>query len=232
MKQVAPVIPACDYSWTGLYVGAHVGYGWNVGDVHFEALPSETDFFALKTTTLEPDAGGIFGGGQIGYNYQMQKFVFGAETDFSGADFDATTHRTPITELDGTSTDGILTAHEKTDWFGTARLRVGYTPMCRLLFYGTGGLAYGHTKYFANTDFLNGVFYRASADDTGVGWTAGGGAEYALSRHWSIKAEYLYYDLGDDHFRGLDSTGGTHFSVDYDGQARAHTVNFGVNFRF
>jgi outer membrane immunogenic protein len=232
MKEVAPVAPSCDYDWTGFYIGAHVGYGWGAGDTHFEALPTEQRFFALKTTTLDPDASGVFGGGQLGYNYQWHKLVFGAETDFSGADFDGTRTRTPITQVDGTTTEGILTAREKTDWFGTARLRVGYTPACRLLLYGTGGLAYGHTQYFANTDFLNGVFYAARADETNLGWTAGGGAEFALSHHWSIKAEYLYYDLGSQHFTGLDSTGGTFFSVSYDAHTVAHTVNCGINFKF
>jgi hypothetical protein len=29
-----------------------------------------------------------------------------------------------------------------------------------------------------------------------LGWIAGGGAEYMFAPHWTVKAEYLYYDLG------------------------------------
>jgi outer membrane immunogenic protein len=29
-----------------------------------------------------------------------------------------------------------------------------------------------------------------------VGWTVGGGAEWMFAPHWSLKGEYLYYDLG------------------------------------
>jgi outer membrane immunogenic protein len=29
-----------------------------------------------------------------------------------------------------------------------------------------------------------------------TGWVAGGGAEYALDKHWSARAEYLFADFG------------------------------------
>ena len=195
MKQVAPAPPACDFTWTGFYVGAHGGYGWNAGDgTHFQAKPSTTSFAELDTQNLDPENDGAFAGGQIGYNYQWRKFVIGFETDISWADFSGSNDRSPIPGTGG-SVPGILTAHEDIEWFGTARGRLGFTPICRLLLYGTGGLAYGHTTYSANTNFLNGVRYPAGTDDTNIGWTVGGGAEYAVTNHWTVKAEYLYYDL-------------------------------------
>src|SRR5581483_11373874 len=154
MKHVAPMPPPeCDFSWTGFYLGGHLGYGWSTGDTRFEALPSPAAFGALDVQSLRPDADGIFGGAQLGYNYQWNKLVFGVETDFSGADFDGSKHRSPIPAFGGGSNTGTLTAHENTDWFGTFRGRLGFAPVCKLLLYGTGGLAYGHTDYFSNTAF-------------------------------------------------------------------------------
>jgi outer membrane immunogenic protein len=233
MKQVATTTPppSCDYTWTGFYLGAHVGYGWGVGDTSFDPLPTPAAFGALDPESLGSNADGIFGGGQIGYNYQWNKLVFGVETDFSGADFSGTKHRSPIPAFGGGSNPDELTAHQDTDWFGTFRGRLGFTPMCRLLLYGTGGLAFGHTHYFANTDFGS-IDYPASSDETNVGWTAGGGLEYALSQHWSVKAEYLYVDLGDHGFTGNPDPANPPFQVHYNAQTQEHTVNVGLNFKF
>ncbi len=156
MKQVATSTPpvSCDYTWTGFYLGAHIGYGWSTGDTSFEALPSPAAFGALETQKFSSDADGIFGGGQFGYNYQWNKLVFGVR----GRLLRRGLRRHQASQSDRASSvaarpPGILTAHEDTDWFGTFRGRFGFTPMCRLLLYGTGGLAFAHNNYFANTDF-------------------------------------------------------------------------------
>jgi outer membrane immunogenic protein len=230
MTQVAPA-PAEEFSWTGFYVGGHGGYGWDAGSTHFQAKPSTTSFFSLDTTTLSPRNDGPFGGGQIGYNYQLNRLVFGFETDFSGADFTGSHDRSPIRQIDGTTTTGILTAHEDINFFGTARGRIGFTPIPRLLLYGTGGLAYGHSTYSANTNYLNGARFPGGDDRWNVGWTAGGGAEYALTHHWSVKAEYLFFDLGNEGFNGRSGTSGQN-SVDYNAQTMEHTAQIGLNYKF
>ena len=103
--------------------------------------------------------------------------------------------------------------------------------MCRLLLYGTGGLAYGHTNYFANTDYT-GIDYPKSSDETNVGWTVGGGLEYAISHHWSLKAEYLYLDFGNHGFTGNPDPANPPFQVHYNAQTQEHTVNVGLNYKF
>jgi outer membrane immunogenic protein len=87
------------------------------------------------------------------------------------------------------------------DWFGTARARLGFLPTPRLLLYGTGGLAYGEVE--RNLEYSN-VFsgivasrsWQGSDSSVSVGWTLGAGVEYALTSAISIRAEYLYLDLG------------------------------------
>ena len=62
------------YDWTGFYIGGHVGYGWADKDWR--------DAFGLATTHK---ADGFLGGGQVGFNYQINQFVLGVEGDVSWA---------------------------------------------------------------------------------------------------------------------------------------------------
>jgi outer membrane immunogenic protein len=110
------------------------------------------------------------------------------------------------------------------DWFGTARVRLGYVPTQRLLVYGTGGLAYGEVQ--GNLEWSNvfsGVvtsrYWEGSDSDVRVGWTLGAGAEYALTSAISIRAEYLYLDLGKStvtaNYAGLYPANATQMQIFY-----------------
>jgi outer membrane immunogenic protein len=136
----------------------------------------------------------------------------------------------------GNGPDTFLAAHERVQWFGTARGRIGFAPLCRLLIYATGGLAYANTDYSANTNFDNGTTYPVSFTRTTLGWTVGGGLEYAVGHHWSVKAEYLYYDLGDEGktqdqlFFGAPQ--GPPFFVHYNFENTGNIVRGGLNYKF
>lgn len=123
-------------------------------------------------------------------------------------------------------------AHERINWFGTFRGRIGFTPFCRLMIYGTGGLAYGDVDYSATLMFTPTFGYPASVEETRVGWTAGGGLEYAITHHWSVKVEYLYYDLGDKSATGFPTTPDPPYHVHYNWETQANTVRGGLNFKF
>jgi outer membrane immunogenic protein len=100
----------------------------------------------------------------------------------------------------GTDSSRVMTAQEKLDWFGTVRGRIGVLPSDRFLAYVTGGLAYGHgslSSALSRTTGCAGNNCEAgSVSDTKAGWTLGGGVEWAFASNWSMKAEYLYVDLG------------------------------------
>jgi outer membrane immunogenic protein len=241
MKEVAPApAPSCDYTWTGFYLGVNVGYGWGNADTRFDPLPDPVSFNALQPTTLgDLDPDGVIGGGQVGFNWQWNNWiVLGAEADFQGSDMRDSETRSPIIELNGAPAgpDSFLFTRERTDWFGTVRGRIGFTPWCRLLIYGTGGVAYGNVHYSANTVYFGGgQQFPASLSRTKVGWTAGGGIEYALSHHWSVKMEYLYYDLGDQGDTGAFNDFGVlnpSFAVHYKWETQANIVRGGLNFKF
>jgi outer membrane immunogenic protein len=247
MKQVAPMPPSCDYTWTGFYIGGNAGYGWGNGDTHFEPLPDANEFEDLDPTTLSPDPDGFIAGGQFGYNHQWGKFVLGGEADFQWSDMAGTQTVSPIVGFQGDTnrTGSFLQAHQDIEWFGTARLRVGFTPTCRLLLYVTGGLAFGEVNYSANSDYI-GTSYPASVDRLQVGWTGGTGFEYAFNRRWSVKAEYLYVDLCDESLTadavrevlpnaagaGTNGAPGTIYQVRYDWDTTAHIIRGGLNFKF
>jgi outer membrane immunogenic protein len=166
----------------------------------------------------------------------MGSFVIGIEADFSGSGISGSQTVSPIIQNDGTPFPGagILTAHQHTNWFGTLRPRLGYTVTPSLLVYGTGGLAYGDVSYSANTDFRpNGAaFYPASFSKTKVGWTAGGGVEYAILKNWTVKAEYLYMDLGSESVIANPGISLRPFRVGYEWETTANIFNIGVNYKF
>ena len=220
------------FSWTGFYVGGNAGYGFGDGNVDVGFVPGAFDAspFSVKT-----DPKGFIGGAQLGYNRQLSALVFGIEADISYANISGDGTPTPIfaksTGLPIANSSQQL--HQELNWFGTARVRLGGTPIDRLLVYATGGLAFGPVKSSAVTSFANVVVYTGSADETKTGWTVGGGAEWALAGNWTVKAEYLYYDLGNRTVRALPQPGfPQNFNVISTFETKGSIVRFGINYKF
>jgi outer membrane immunogenic protein len=180
----APLPAATAYSWTGLYVGANVGYGW--GTSRYEA-----DFVGLGSTSQSEAMDGFIGGVQSGYNYQMGAWVLGFESDiqFSAQKGGST--------FPGAFGGAAITTDEKLLWFGTSRTRLGFLATPAILVYGTAGVAYGQVKDEATVDAPGPGVFTASFTDVKAGWTAGAGIETAFGGGWSAKLEYLYMDLGE-----------------------------------
>ena len=186
------------FTWTGLYVGGQVGYDF--GDDRSLARATSTGVGLASTSASER---GIIGGAHVGYNYSTQSLpfmrnalgasaVFGVEGDVNGTSAGA-----------NFGLGGINVNHDQNPQ-GSIRGRVG-VAFDRLLIYGTGGAAFGvSNNNYVNT--LNGL--TDSSSHTRVGWTAGGGAEYALTNNWSIRAEYRHTDFGRSVDNLAASTGG------------------------
>ena len=157
----------------------------------------------------QSNTGGVIGGAQIGYNYQVTPlFVVGLETDFQGS------------SVGGGGNQG-WGATRSVDWFGTVRGRAGVSMLnAQLLLYGTGGFAYGDLRL--NYGWLG------SQARAGTGWTAGGGLEYAFLPNWSAKVEYLYTNIGANY----DPIYIAPFIVETQQRAHLNTVRAGVNYRF
>ncbi|MDR3566621.1 MAG: porin family protein [Syntrophobacteraceae bacterium] len=185
---------ACD--WTGFYFGAHLGGG-------FSSTHMDLHDFGI-TFNLHPDPGGLSGGGQIGYNLQRGPFVLGLEADVSGSAMSGSDqYSSPPGVIGGPS----VVASQDINWFGTLRPRLGYTPIPRLLIYATGGVAYGDVSYYERKGFPYPATFGPGTDSgLRAGWTVGGGVEYKIARSWSMKAEYLFCDLGDQSVTAISST--------------------------
>lgn len=164
--------------WSGLYIGAHGGYGWGRNDFHYDG----GDYTGLAP--LRPS--GAFGGLQIGYNQRL-----GASNWVLGTEFDVSWGRLKgegtLTRFNPVIPFTALTPASATiDTFGSNRIRVGYA-FDHLLAYVTGGMAWSR-------DVVGDTFRKF--DGYHVGWAAGAGLEYAFDPRWSAKVEYLYADLG------------------------------------
>jgi outer membrane immunogenic protein len=195
-----PPVVAPLYNWTGFYIGGNVGGGWSEdsGATRCTEAGVANTFFCQNVPGGTINGSGVIGGVQAGYNWQAgPNWLIGIEADIQGADIKgSTTVNGPFPFFGGGFGDpATFTASEKIDWFGTVRGRVGLTTG-PVLFYVTGGLAYGHARL--NTDLVSVTpfTFPASASVTKAGWTAGGGVEWGFAGNWSVKVEGLYYDLG------------------------------------
>lgn len=208
-----PVRASTAYNWTGLYLGGHAGYGWGTGDAQTDGTP-----------TQHPK--GWLGGGQIGYNLHLpSNIVIGLEADASLVD-------ASDAKLDGNT----LRLSSEIDYFGTARVRIGYA-FDRFLPYLTVGMAWAHARGGMSCPDgarqgsmcnYTGPFSRSDTS-TSVGWTVGAGAEYAFADRWSAKLEYLYTDLGTASLTiDVPEVGATTAKVDQ----TFNVMRFGLNYSF
>lgn len=221
---VAPeVIPV--FSWTGAYIGLNAGFGGGKAKHPFDvSVDSEVGWISIANGALDFTSSGFLGGIQAGYNWQMDQWVLGVETDFQGSGIKGE----GSVSLDingGPSIDAKVGT--KLDWYGTLRARAGVLATDRFLVYATGGLAYGRTKSYIDTD----LGFSESRSKTKAGWTIGAGAEYAITDNVTFKTEYLYTDLGKSNlFDG--EFGDFGIAARLDRKFNFHTVRVGINYKF
>src|SRR4051812_34323322 len=72
-------------SWAGFYLGGQIGYGEDA--VRWRNLGASATFSPLSSVTHDRGSG-VVGGGQLGYNFQVNRLVFGVEGSVSAASFD------------------------------------------------------------------------------------------------------------------------------------------------
>jgi len=203
------------YSWTGWYIGANAGYG--VG-----SKQGGLAFTPAATETFNAMPGGGFGGGQLGYNYQIySNIVLGLETDIQGAGITDT--RTCLLVCGAGLSAAI---DQKLTWFGTTRARLGWATG-PVLTYVTAGAAYGGTETGLTTT-AGGLTTSLVTTSTKSGFVWGTGVEAALGGNWTAKAEYLQMDLGSSAVTNVLPATTSTFSTKHQEQL----FRGGVNYRF
>ncbi len=253
-----PMAPAA-FSWTGFYIGANVGGAWTPNNGGSDFGPLFPGFIVLAPQAPIPTVfpgqlaalggggrqSGVIGGGQAGYNWQVNQFVLGVEADGQGTGLNgssASATRTfgpPI--LLATVNQTVTVDFGRIDWMASFRGRAGFA-VDRALFYVTGGAAVagigGSTTTVVNGPGIAipaGTFVATNGGDrTRWGWTVGGGIEWAFSQNWSVAGEYRHTDFGNrattftipDGFGGTFATGTSSSRLTVD-QATAR-----LNYRF
>ena len=129
---------------------------------------------------------GVIGGAHIGYNYQFSQWVDGLKGTINASSLRKTVVGFP------SFTNSINMPIQ-----GSILGRVG-VAFDRVLIYATGGAAFASISdtYNANIIAPNSLFVSGKASQTRVGWTIGGGLDYAINNNWSVGAQYRYSDFG------------------------------------
>jgi outer membrane immunogenic protein len=211
LSAIAAAIPltmACsaladDYNWQGSYVGANAGWGFGNAKLNTSTVFSGTGYFASTSVTsignvgrqsVSPD--GFTSGAQLGFNRQSGNIVYGFEGGLGYFDNHKSVTSGAVYPCCGPTAYSINQTMD-TSWLLTLRPRVGYATG-NLLVYAAGGLSVTDLRY---EEHFTDTFATANETDTHdsfqAGWNLGAGAEYALMNNWSVNAEYMYTDFGN-----------------------------------
>lgn len=247
-RRAAPVVPVAPiFTWGGFYVGDHTGVIFSETRIRTRGNAANT--IANVAANRRPasirleDDFSIASGIQAGYNFQFGQFVFGPEVDlaYTGGVRDRAVFVSGLGD--------VSLFRQEMDFFGTIRGRVGFTMLPNVLLYATGGLAYAgidnRVEFFRNTDGALQFFDKSN--DIEVGYAVGGGIEFQLpaqlsflnfigpiigARQVSVKAEYLYYDLGTKNLTidAVPGVGLNSYNSRFD--TTGHIGKIGMNYRF
>ncbi len=259
-----PVVPApvAKCSWCGVYVGLNAGANW--GSSQATLFPRgfwqeiggdpNANFFGASGSPAFNQTN-FTGGGQVGVNSQWGAFVAGLEVDMEYIGFSVSRHASFTSPNAGPfgATPEIFNFNDSVSdyWVSTQRLRFGWAVSPAFLVYGTGGLALSQQKFsqaYNIPNFNGGALaagFTANASGGGsttklvAGWSAGGGMEWKLSPNWSVRAEYLYVDLGTVQFDSVlsgtvpgEGAIGAGFTAHHQDHMWTNIGRLGINYNF
>jgi outer membrane immunogenic protein len=170
---VKAVAPPPVFSWTGCYVGVHVGGGWQASTFTSQAIASGV---------------GALGGAQAGCNLQWRQFVIGVEGEFWGS----TLYDRDFFQNASFTSD----VFSRNRWDGAISVRSG-VAFDRAFIYGKLGAVWGKFDYTVDGSNLGGDTFTRRGDAIFTGVLIGVGVEYALTDNWTTKFEYNYIDYGN-----------------------------------
>jgi outer membrane immunogenic protein len=228
---IAPIMVAPPiFTWTGFYAGVNLGYDFaqgNKADPFFGKngvyKNDQRDAFQKDGAAFsEKSQGGVMGGAQAGYNYQLGQVVLGVEADVQKLSLS----RTATMTSNGLGNSGTM--KQTLGGMGTLRGRIGYA-FDRALVYGTAGygIASSSDSYVSNDKAAEGTTGQIVKHNGYLGGlVVGGGVEYAVTDNVSVKGEYLYADLKPLNKSSVDGVGYVTKDV------KASIVRAGVNYKF
>jgi outer membrane immunogenic protein len=240
-----PAYPvAAPLTWAGWYAGI------NGGVVTAQSTTQDLNNWAdpgyVSNTTTKQTGGTL--GGQIGYNWQDDAFVYGFEGDFNWVWAKATNNLSLCTGVfcaaNGGTGSSVAVVQSEMNWLSTIRGRAGIAVGSTqgTLLYVTGGVAIAGIKNNWGAGYTGGAAAAVlnpnsfSSNSAKVGWTAGVGVEHMFAGmpHWSFKAEALWVQLENTTVTNpgpspLNVTGGP-FHTQF--QNEAVIGRLGLNYKF
>ncbi|WP_455480961.1 outer membrane protein [Bartonella sp. B12(2025)] len=210
--EVAPVVSAPEFSWTGFYLGVQAGGFFSKPEMN--VLENNSNLFS-KDATAQPSGfmAGIYAGSNINIGNGL---ILGIETDASWAD-KVDIRLAPVVSFVEKKSDAtepsdpiVYESGLKEKWSGATRVRLGFeTSHHHLLPYISGGVSYAslealygvgkpqnkpeNTSGYALADGFDGK-------KTMIGYTLGAGVDFAMTHNVVLRAEYRYADFGKKKF--------------------------------
>jgi outer membrane immunogenic protein len=195
-------------------------------------------FGANVTGSLDP--GAVSGAILVGYNWQVGTVVYGLESDFGWFNLGGMRQVSASYPMTAPSSAGrsnnIYTVGTsfQSNSLVTLRGRLGFAES-NVLPYLTGGLAltgFWMPSSFADTVGGLGAFGSASNSDQRTGWTVGGGLEWAVNDHLSVKGEYLFVNLGRIATSIAPGFAGIPSGLGVTSDLNLHVARAGLNYKF
>src|SRR5215813_6041614 len=205
--QLYPSAPRMAVDWTGIYFGVNAGYGWAQGSSNTvfgggggflfpggTTTPlglGATELGGTRLSSSSSPRGGI-AGGQIGFNWQAGRVVFGAELDAQWSGQSNTVSLICTPPMPGCTASDAIKIRSLT----TGRARVGLAFDWLMPYVTAGGaLVNARDDLTVTVGGVTALFPPLS--NTSLGWTAGAGVDVALSSNWSARLEYLHIRAND-----------------------------------
>jgi outer membrane immunogenic protein len=247
LKAPPPAAPVM-YNWTGVYIGAHIGGAWADRNGHDRFDPENNCFWGgcFEDNGFGRNDGRFIVGGQIGFNYQVNQWVWGVEGQISALTNSDNDSACGFFRFEDGTRDHLFNCNNRGNWVATiaARLGVTFGQTGNWLLYVKGGAAFADARFgarlrddcplswgFCNRD----NFLFNNNDDTRTGWMIGAGLEYGAWGNWSWKLEYNFMDFGSRniHFDNvMNCIECDLIRRDLDFDLKVNVVKFGLNYRF
>ena len=229
----APAAARVAEGWAGPYAGLFAGYAWGRADATEATDPTLLfPFYNGVATSYGFDVDGGFAGATAGYNWQWGTIVAGLEGEVGYLGL-----RGSVIDPNGTAIFGTPDTETsfRSDFYAALSVRLGVATGPALL-YVKGGPALLRARAstidpcIAPPAGCGTGTLTMNGSETMLGWSVGGGAEWAFAPRWTVKAEYVFFDFGSIDTAGTSNVPGEFYRQSIDVQA--HTVRFGMNYRF
>ncbi|CDO46479.1 hemin-binding protein E [Bartonella henselae] len=224
-EQPVPVVAVPAFSWAGFYLGGQVGNFSSKTALSYLGDEKTGKWTPVKKEFV-PKLSGFVGGIYAGSNFDINNgFIIGIDTDvmWSGkkntkiitwpevppeVSSEKKVERVSIGTSQDTSaevTNGALSHTLKQKWFGATRVKVGFV-VDRMMPYIAGGVAYTQLQNIFEKEAdktkkaidISDVIH--DEKKTMVGYTLGGGIDFAMTDNVIVRAEYRYSDYGKKKF--------------------------------